>query len=366
MESRPGARARVVLADDTAEIRSLVRAAIDMDGRFEVVAEAEDGQQATDAVVAHEADAIVLDLAMPNVDGLQAIPMIRDARPDTQILVLSGFNAAQMEAEALRLGAAAYVEKGTSIRAIVELLANLCADVIDVPPPDEPDVELVAEEDELDAALSYLGHELRTPIAVIRGLTATLARAVDAMEPARIRESSRAIERSVINLERLVDALVDAHALDAHGLDLAPEALPVAEVVQGAIDELLTLHDTSIHHQADGDTVARVDPVRIRQVVTNLLGNAVKFGPDDQPVHVRTEVVGDDVVVAVRDHGPGIPAHLEHQLFERFARLGSDQKGTGLGLYISRGIAEAHGGRLVYDAPEGGGARFKLYLPRGS
>lgn len=120
-------RIRVVLADDTAEIRKLLRLTLEIDGRFQVLEEAENGETAVAITADTRPDAIVLDLAMPVKDGLQAIPEIRERSPRTKILVLSGFDADQMSAEALSRGADAYIEKGGDLDDLADALVNLCA-----------------------------------------------------------------------------------------------------------------------------------------------------------------------------------------------------------------------------------------------
>jgi DNA-binding NarL/FixJ family response regulator len=118
---------RVVLADDTSEWRLMLRVILEQDGRFEVVGEAANGQEAIAVTEQQSPDAIVLDLAMPVLDGLQAIPSIRAASPATAIVVLSGFARGQLDREALELGASAYVEKGEAFSLIASTLLESTA-----------------------------------------------------------------------------------------------------------------------------------------------------------------------------------------------------------------------------------------------
>lgn len=118
---------RVVLVDDTVEIRRLLRTALEIDGRFRVVDEAGDGATAIKLAGEKQPDAVVLDLAMPIMDGLQAIPAIREEAPAAKILVLSGFDAQHMSNEAMSRGAHAYVEKGGDLDDLATKLISLCA-----------------------------------------------------------------------------------------------------------------------------------------------------------------------------------------------------------------------------------------------
>lgn len=117
-------RLRVVIADDTREYRLLVRVILEQDGRFEVVGEAADGEEAIAVASAELPDAVVLDLAMPVMDGLQAIPGIRAGAPEAAIVVLSGFARGRLDHQALALGASAYVEKGDAFSRIVPTLLD--------------------------------------------------------------------------------------------------------------------------------------------------------------------------------------------------------------------------------------------------
>ena len=120
-------RLSVVIADDTADVRALLCYTLDLDGRFEVVGEAGDGVEAVRSVEAEQPDAVVLDLAMPVMDGLRAIPLIADRSPGTRIVVLSGFNSSPLARDAMARGAHAYVEKGATFNKLTTVLADVCA-----------------------------------------------------------------------------------------------------------------------------------------------------------------------------------------------------------------------------------------------
>lgn len=115
----------VVLVDDTPEIRRLLRRGLELVGGFDVVGEAADGRQGVATVTEQKPDAVLLDLAMPVMDGLQAIPEIRTATPSTKILILSGFEESRMSEEAIAAGAHAYLSKGVPITKIASVLKAL-------------------------------------------------------------------------------------------------------------------------------------------------------------------------------------------------------------------------------------------------
>ena len=139
-----GAPIRVVIADDVAEFRSLLRIKLVLDGRFEAVGEASDGSEAVAVCAAQRPDVLLLDLSMPEMDGLQAIAAVREASPETKIVVLSGFTAVRMHEDVLARGAHAYVEKGTEADRITGLLVALCPrDVAVAAAQARPDVAAV-------------------------------------------------------------------------------------------------------------------------------------------------------------------------------------------------------------------------------
>ena len=120
-----GSRIRVLLVDDAPQYRSLLRIVLELDGRFEVVGEVGDGAEAVRASGAERPDFVLLDLAMPVMDGLQAIPKIHEISPETRTVVLSGFARSQLAPEALSSGASAYLEKGEAFAKIAATLVEL-------------------------------------------------------------------------------------------------------------------------------------------------------------------------------------------------------------------------------------------------
>ncbi|MFP2931810.1 sensor histidine kinase [Pyxidicoccus sp. 3LG] len=150
-------------------------------------------------------------------------------------------------------------------------------------------------------------------------------------------------------------------ALEREDVDLAALA---HRLVSRMEDSLAAAGCAAVVH-ADVPVVAHVDKLRVEQVMMNLLSNAMKYAPG-QPVELTVEVVDDTVLIAVRDWGPGIPGEAQARVFERFERASGEhtRASLGLGLYISRQIARAHGGELSVETPsEGPGARFVLRLP---
>lgn len=376
-EVTPTGSIRVLIVDDTPDIRDLIRIALGIEGGFDVVGEAADGQQAIAEAERLRPDLVLLDLSMPVMDGLEALPEIRVRAPESQVLVLSGFDTRQMGAEAARLGARGYMEKGR----IAEKLGPRIRELFPEPHSKKeahatPRLEVVktpyligeaAEESPQEEIISALAHELMNPLTILQGFAMTLRRAAATMPPEAIQQYADAIARGAAHLSSLVQAFSDLRNLEVDTLDLILEERDLGELVAECVSDMAEISQSHpVIVRAQDGVVARVDCMRVRQVIVNLLSNAAKFSPPGTHIEVDVSASQSQVEISVRDHGPGISAHRMSELFGKFSRLGSNEKGTGLGLFISRGIARAHGGDLTLAASDGAGCRFVLRLPLSS
>ncbi len=228
---------------------------------------------------------------------------------------------------------------------------------------DGPPADRTHTATELHDALVVLSHELRTPIHVIRGFAQLLAEDLGSDDDAR-RSAVDAIVRQADEMTEMVESLVDARAIDTGTLRIAHDAVDLSDLVRQVCEDLRhALGDHPLRVVSPGEAAVVGDAGRLRQIVTNLLVNAAKFAPAATPVEVLVTCSGPSVTVNVRDRGPGVPADQVGALFRKFSRLGSTRPGTGLGLYLARGLARAHGGDLRYRDALGGGADFELTVP---
>ena len=360
-------RCRVLLADDTPEIRMLVRMALELEGSFDVVGEAGDGAEAISLAGDHQPDAIVLDLAMPVMDGLEAIPQLKRKMPEVKILVLSGFQASQMEAEAIAAGADAYLEKGEPASKIVMLLKELCP----VESPGDSGASIVTAQigsmldtELTEDTLSTLAHELMTPVTVIQGYAETLAERIEELPPETVVEWAKTISRNAKNMAAIIRSFQETSQLESGDVQLALEPVSLKQIVEETVVDLSAqTAGREVKVTASDDVVVMGDDVKIRQIVSNLISNAVKFSPRGTPIEigmVKGTFYGE---VCVRDHGRGVAQDQRTELFRKFSRLDAPEPGTGLGLYICRRLARAHGGDVHYKDGENGGACFCLRLP---
>jgi PAS domain S-box-containing protein len=220
--------------------------------------------------------------------------------------------------------------------------------------------------------LSVAAHELRTPVTSLRAygqlLLRVLTRGGD-LEPGRVERALTAIDRQSAKLAHLVSHLLDISFIESGQMTLDCRETDLTLLIQEAVEVASArsaIHTLAV--DAPPRVLATVDAVRLEQVVTNLLDNAIKYSPHGGPVDVVLTIPRQGGFrLEVRDQGVGIPAELREHIFERFyqghaAEYGS---GMGLGLYISRQIVELHGGTIVAEFPSEGGTRVVVTLPPG-
>lgn len=210
-------------------------------------------------------------------------------------------------------------------------------------------------------------HDLRSPIQTILLHSRALLSHASGKELSAPVSAIRSIERSAQNLSRLADDLLDAHGLETGRLAIAPTALAVSELVSGLMERLLPSLGEHPIRIAVADALPKVnaDPLRLEQILSNLLENAAQYSADGRPIGVRASFQAGGVEISVQDQGVGIAPDELPRLFERGwrAKRRTPSHGLGLGLYIARGLAEAHGGRLWAESQPGRGSTFHLWLP---
>ncbi|WP_183095056.1 ATP-binding protein [Nocardioides stalactiti] len=471
-------RVRVLIVDDTPDIRLLLRMSLERYPAFRVVGEAGNGLEAHARAREEPPDVVLLDLAMPVMDGLAALPGLRRIVPRATIIVLSGFGADRMAERALSAGADGYLQKGASPTTIVEYVSALVSErsvvplslgqrrraegpvaegvegekvaadasgvldaalrlapygvvvlrlerdrtvVVDANPAavrmlgatgaidDRPlgevdesfaslverhraalsanravDVELTAGATPLEVrlrgeggliacylddrpagregallrqALATVAHEIRNPVVVLQGIAETLG--LD-QSPDRRAQLTGAIARQARVLERVTADLLGA-AQARHGkLEVQVEPVRLADVITHSVQGVPNLDDVDVI----GDAAVRVmaDPLRLQQILANLLVNAVKYGAP--PIAIRLEPLADQVRISVEDRGPGVPAAFRPLLFTEFARAAqTTSRGTGLGLYVVRSLVEAQGGQVDHEDHPENGSIFRVTLP---
>ena len=211
--------------------------------------------------------------------------------------------------------------------------------------------------------VATVAHELRSPLTGIKGFTSTLLTKWDRFSDDQRQLMLETVDADADRLSRLITELLDAARIDAGRLTLRRGPVKLDELVRGVLRNMsggaAEPFEVTI---GDGVDVLWGDADRIIQVVTNLVENAVRHGFGLKQVLVRSTEDPDGVTLEVHDNGPGIPEEMRQRVFSRFWRSGPGA-GSGLGMYIARGIVEQHGGRIDILDSDGGGALLSVWFP---
>ncbi|KFE71454.1 ATP-binding protein [Hyalangium minutum] len=369
------ARSRILLVDDNADLRIYVAGLL---GRaFPHVETATNGNDALERARAHPPDLVLSDVMMPGMDGFGLVRALR-ASEDTRaipIILLSARAGDEATVEGLQSGADDYLVKPFSAR---ELLVRVRTQL------DMARVRREALRNELekkvlqesvrvrDAFLSLVSHELRTPVSALSLNVQSLLRSVGSQGHAEalleaVGAKAQTTQKHLHRLSRLVERLLDVSELVTGRLKLTRQEADLSAIASAVVDQARdkALHAGSVLTlNAPSPVIGSCDPARLHQLLESLLDNALKFGAG-KPIEVAVRRDSDQASITVRDHGVGIGPEDQDRIFGRFERAVSEKNygGFGLGLWIARHLAEAHGGGIRLRHTEGGGATFTAVLP---
>ncbi len=218
------------------------------------------------------------------------------------------------------------------------------------------------------ALLSSVSHDLRTPLALIKGAASNLLDTSVTWDPSTTRRFLETVDAEADRLNRLVRNLLEMSRLEAGALSHSREPVAIGDVLGATLARLrplLAAHREVVALEQDLPDVEG-DPVQLELVLTNLLENAAKYAPPGTCIDISAHMDDEVLNIAIADRGPGIPAGDEQRIFEKFFRAGSPKHrpgGSGLGLTIAKGIVEAHGGRIEARNRPGGGTIVTVSLP---
>jgi signal transduction histidine kinase len=311
----------------------------------------------------HRPDVVLLDLAMPLMDGLEALPRIRAASPGSRVVVLSGFESGHMGPAAQAAGADGYIQKGATpdeiAGAIARSLGQPSPTLLAEPGSPLPPPEDLSELEVLRSSLATAAHELRSPATVLVGLAQTLSRRREALDPQTVDQLLDAIVRQTHVLDRVTSDLLTSSQAERGTVAVDVKPMRLAEALEAAV--LTGREYERVSVQCPGELWVCADRVRVDQMLGNLLSNAAKYGL--QPIRIVATPSSGSAVVRVIDNGPGVPEGFSPRLFQQFSRAsGLRASGTGLGLFVVKSLANAQGGDAWYEPAEGG-SRFCFSLP---
>ncbi|HEY5334739.1 MAG TPA: PAS domain-containing sensor histidine kinase [Mycobacteriales bacterium] len=269
--------------------------------------------------------------------GVRAVPERRLRLPDGQAVLLT----------------AAYIRVGGQLESVVIALRSTRArDRIERTHAD---------------LISTVAHELRSPLTSVKGFTATMLAKWDRFGDDEKKQMLAWINGDADRVTRLLAELLDVSRIDAGRLELHTQVVDIAGVVRKAFAGRIAAGEPEagfVLNEQGRPPEMWVDPDKVEQIVGNLVENAVRHGSGT----VTVTVVADDAgaTVSIDDEGDGVPPDVAPRIFSKFFRGRANRGGTGLGLYIVRGLVEAHGGTVGVETAPSGGARFRFRLPAGS
>ncbi|TWD50314.1 ATP-binding protein [Pseudomonas sp. SJZ131] len=222
-----------------------------------------------------------------------------------------------------------------------------------------------------DDLVAVVSHDLRNPMTVISMLCGMMQKAFSSDGQHTSRRIATAIDtmqQATSRMNTLLEDLLDTSKIDAGRYTITPQPLAVAEMFEEAnalLSPLALDKDIEISFHAEPQLKINADPERLFQVLSNLVGNAIKFTPRSGKIGVVAMASGDEIVFSVRDTGEGIPPEQLPYVFDRYWTVKEgNPSGTGLGLYITQGIVEAHGGRIEAQSEVGRGTEFRFTVPK--
>jgi signal transduction histidine kinase len=346
-------------------------------------------QKALEQIQEHDYDAIVSDIKMPGMDGLELLAKIQELRPDTPTLLITGHGEHNLAIRALRGGAYDYIQKPIDRddfvaslhraiqtrqlrRQVKDLLLALELHALSLERlVQQRTGELIKANDTKDKFLSVASNELKTPLNGLKSMVQLLQRQIERPDMAEVVGIGLVeMEHSIGRMETLVEDLLDVSSVETNLFVLHRKRCDLVELCRHLMDEVTTgAGPIRTFEAVDEPLEAEVDANRISQVLLNLLSNARKYSPKGSPITVSLQQVGFETIISVRDMGVGIPSEMHSQIFEQYYRVpgievqNGASEGLGLGLYISRKIVERHGGHIDVESSPGQGSVFSIVLP---
>ena len=367
---------RVLVVDDEENVLITIEAILKMDG-YEIDTSLT-GEHAIELIRQNDYDVVLTDLRLEDMSGQDILAAVREATPATVSVMLTGYASLDTALAALREGAYDYLIKPSDpeeLRATVrrglerrQLLRRITR---------------LEELDELKSQfLSIASHELRTPITAVSGFAQLAVRSLEERlktappedpdwrkDLERLVRQLNVIQDQSIKLGRLVRELLDVSRIQSGRLEFRIAPVNVVDLVREVTEQMrlaTPAHTLTVDPNGDGPMISG-DRDHLEQVVGNLLDNAMKYSPAGGDVRITVTKEGDEAHIVISDTGIGIPPDQLAKVFDLFHRTAEAESrrtpGLGLGLYITRGIVERHGGRIWMESESGKWTKATVALP---
>jgi len=371
---------RILVVDDEKEIREFLSKALTRIAGFHVEM-AEDGEDALKKIEQDKLDLILTDLRMPKMDGLKLITEIAKTKPEILTILMTGYGTIDSALEAMKRGASDYLTKPINLDELVLRIQKVLDDKQRfvslkgyITQLESANQELKRVDEMKSEFVSVASHELRTPLTTIKNAVQLVLRG----KAGEINENQTNFlalaEKNINRLTNILNDLLDLSRIEAGKVGMKFEELDL----RVSIDFVLS----SLKSQADGKTIHLESEIakdlpfvfgdreKVEQILTNLIGNAIKFTPEGGKVVVSARLsdkVKNAVGISVHDTGIGIPEDQLEKVFEKFHQVESplhhSASGTGLGLAITKGLVEAHQGQIWVESELEKGSTFTFTLP---
>jgi signal transduction histidine kinase len=370
----------VLVVDDLDTNREALSRMLEREGLTTEVAQ--DGFEALEKVRTGAFDTILLDVMMPRLDGIQTLTILKQeiGIRDIPVIMLSALNEAKAIRECIELGADDYLPKPID-RSLLRARLSSCLrrkQLLD----NEKDylVRLESTNEELrrlnqlkSRFLAVAAHDLKNPMTTILLLADQLSDSAD--DPKSVGPRRKQIQRIRESIQRMlgiIQALLDFAAAETGQCEMNLQAIDLSALTLEVMEENRVYAESKqlslrCEIPSGAPLVAQVDAARVRDVMDNLIGNAIKFSPAHRAVWVSLESVENKVLFRVKDQGPGLTEEDKKLVFGLYQRLSAQPTGnefsTGLGLSIVKQRVELHGGRVWVESRYGEGATFHVELP---
>lgn len=351
---------RLLIVDDVPDNLFLVRTILEEEG-YEIVTSS-NGQEALKIIETEPPDLVLLDVMMPVMDGYEVTRRMRAMKdlPFIPILLITAYDRANA-VKGLDLGADEFIRKpieADELLARVRSLLRL--------------KHSIAERDRIDRQrqdfVSRLTHDLRTPLVAADRMLGLLQDGVLGEISPQICEALTIMGRSNSNLLEMVNKLLDVYRYESGSKTINLQPLDLKELLDQVVQELKPIAiSKNLELIADLDDIGlvKVDRLELLRVFNNLIGNALKFTESGR-VHVSLTSDQSEAIIAIADTGAGVPLEEQPFLFQRFSQGNHQKQGSGLGLYLSHYIVNAHNGKIFVKSPNldsQKGSTFSVHLP---
>jgi len=368
---------RLLLVDDEADFRRAIARRLTKRGI--TPAEAATGEECLRLLAEQPMDVVVLDVKMPGMNGIEVLGRIKEKYPETEVILLTGHATTPDGVAGIKSGAFDYLTKPIELEQLVSKIHQAHDKILRAAEKKREAAYRARMEQQMIATerLASLGtlatgvaHEINNPLAIIKesaGWMRLILKNPQMTDIPRREDLEKAIgkiENAIERARRITHQLLgsvqrqEAAVVEVHLPSLVAETLEL-------LHREIANRNVSVQREIapEAETIWS-DPYQLRQVLINLLSNAVQASADGGRIDVRLQAHGEGVALEIADTGKGIPKENLNKIFEPFFSTKPPGEGTGLGLFVTRGIVEKLGGRITVESRLGAGARFRVVLPK--